>query len=95
MVLPPFDGAVQLTTAEALPGVAFTPVGAPGGDDVTGVTEFDGVDSGPVPTLLVADTVKVYAVPLVKPVTAALVEGGLPVTAVGAWAVVPMYGVTV
>jgi hypothetical protein len=32
---------------------------------------------------------------LVKPVTVALVEGGLPFTVVGAKAVEPAYGVTV
>jgi len=30
MALPPSDGAVQVTTAEALPAVAVTPVGALG-----------------------------------------------------------------
>src|ERR1035437_9438998 len=30
MGLPPLEGAVQLTVAEALPAVAVTPVGAPG-----------------------------------------------------------------
>ena len=30
IALPPSDGAFQLTTADALPGVAVTPVGAPG-----------------------------------------------------------------
>jgi hypothetical protein len=32
-------------------------------------TEFDGADAGPVPAAFVAVTVKVYAVPLVSPVT--------------------------
>jgi hypothetical protein len=35
----------------------------------TKVTEFDGADAGPVPAVFVAVTVKVYAVPLVSPVT--------------------------
>ena len=48
-----------------------------------------------MPTLLVAVTVNVYAVPLVRPVTVALVTGGVPLTVVGVWAVEPMYGVTV
>jgi hypothetical protein len=70
--LPPFDdGAAQLTVACALPAVAVTPVGAPG--TVAGATEFDGAEAGPVPTALVAVTVKVYVVPLVSPVTVALV----------------------
>ena len=34
-----------------------------------GVTAFDGVLAAPVPTRLVAVTVKVYAVPLASPVT--------------------------
>jgi hypothetical protein len=33
-----------------------------------GVTEFEGDEFGPVPKELVADTTKVYAVPLVNPV---------------------------
>ncbi len=37
--------------------------------DAFGVTELDALDADPVPALLVAVTVKVYAVPLVKPVT--------------------------
>ena len=60
-----------------------------------GVTGLDGAEAGPVPIALVAATVKVYAVPLVSPVTVVLVAGGLPVTVVGVCAVVPMYGVTV
>src|SRR6476619_3706635 len=47
-----------------------------------GVTLFDGADAGPVPRPLAAVTVKVYAVPLVSPVTVADVTGGLPVTVV-------------
>jgi hypothetical protein len=35
-----------------------------------GVTAFDAADGAPGPTTLVAVTVKVYAVPLVNPVTA-------------------------
>ena len=60
-----------------------------------GVTAFDAAEAGPVPTALVAVTVNVYAVPLVSPLTVALVAGGLPVTVVGVCAVVPMNGVTV
>ena len=68
IALPPLEaGAVKLTVAWALPGVAEAPVGAPG--TVAGVTEFEGADDGPVPAALVAVTVKVYAVPLVRPVT--------------------------
>jgi hypothetical protein len=60
IALPPvFDGAVQLTVAEAFPAVAETPVGAPGTAGALGVTALDAADSGPVPVALVADTVKV------------------------------------
>jgi len=64
-------GAVQVTTARALPGVADTAVGAPG--TVLGVTAALGDDAGEVPAALVAVTVNVYAVPLVRPVTVAVV----------------------
>ena len=60
MGLPPSDGAVQDTVAEASPRVAVTPVGAPG--TVTGeagVTEDEGADADPVPTAFFAATVKV------------------------------------
>ncbi len=53
------------------------------------MTAFDATDSALVPTALVADTVNVYAVPLVSPVTVAVVKGGLPVIVVGVCAVVP------
>ena len=59
------------------------------------MTELEAAEAGPVPTALVADTVNVYAVPLVSPVTVAVVAGGLPATVVGVCAVVPTYGVTV
>ena len=64
-------GAVQLAVAEAFPGVADTPVGAPG--TVLGVTAALAIDAGEVPTLLVAVTVNVYGVPLVSPVTVPVV----------------------
>ena len=50
-------GAVHETVALALPAVAVTPVGAPG--TVAGVAEFEARDAEPVPTALVAVTVKV------------------------------------
>jgi len=66
IVLPPFDaGAVKLTVACALLAVAFTAVGASG--VVYGVTVADAVEALPVPVVLVALTVNVYAVPLVRP----------------------------
>src|SRR5262249_37276368 len=50
-----------------------------------GVTEFDCADSVPSPMALVACTVKVYAVPLVRPVTNALcaLPGTIAVMPVG------------
>ena len=76
--------------------MADTFVGAAGAVGVAvGVTAFDAAEAGPVPTALVADTLNVYAVPLVSPVTVAVVAGGLPVTVVGVCAVAPMNGVTV
>src|SRR5665648_624107 len=68
---PLLAGAVQLTVAEAFPGVADTAVGAPG--TVLGVTAALATDASEVPTLLVAVTVNVYAVPLVNPVTVPVV----------------------
>ncbi len=72
MGAPPLEtGAVQLTVACAFAAVALIAVGAPG--TVAGVTELDGVDAALGPTALVAVTVNVYAVPLLSPVTTALV----------------------
>ena len=48
--------------------VAVIPVGAPG-QIAAGVTADDALEAVPVPTEFVAVTVKVYAVPLVSPVT--------------------------
>jgi hypothetical protein len=68
MAEPPLlTGAVKATDTCALPEVPTTEVGAPG--TVAGVTAEDAEDAAPVPTLLVAVTVKVYEVPLVRPVT--------------------------
>ena len=58
MVEPPLDGgAVQVTPADWLPGIAVTLVGAPG--EVEGVAPAEGVEELPVPEALVAVTVKV------------------------------------
>jgi hypothetical protein len=66
--LPPVDkGDAQLTIAEAVPAVAVTAVGAPGGP--IGVTLLEGADDSPVPDALVAVTVNVYDVPLLRPLT--------------------------
>jgi hypothetical protein len=65
---PPVEaGAVNATEACALPGVTAPTVGAPG--TVRGVTEDDAPEAVPVPATFVAVTVKVYAVPLARPVT--------------------------
>jgi hypothetical protein len=60
-----------------LPTDAATLVGASG--TVAGVTEFDAADAVLVPTELVAVTVNVYGVPLLKPV---IVIGDAPPLAV-------------
>jgi hypothetical protein len=62
-----------------LPAVALTAVGAPGVAD--GVTLFEAAEGAPVPMKLVAATVNVYAVPLVRPVTVAVVVVPLAVVA--------------
>ena len=61
MAAPPLlAGAVQLTLAWPLPGVALTPVGAPGTvTAAVGLTAAEGDEAGPVPAALVAVTVKV------------------------------------
>ena len=67
---PLLAGAVHRTVAEALPAVAVPIAGAPGASTAAGVTVFDTAESAPWPTALIARTRKVYAVPLVSPVTA-------------------------
>ena len=75
--LPPSDtGVFHRTVSNMLPGVSETMVGAPG--RVAGVAGADASDAGPVPTALVAVTVKVYAVPLVSPVMLQVVPGVAP-----------------
>jgi hypothetical protein len=55
---PPFDaGATHFTVACALPAVAVTPVGAPGG--AAGLTAAEGLDRGLVPSAFVAVTLNV------------------------------------
>ena len=69
---PPLEaGAVHDTTEEALAfEVAVTVVGALGAvDGVAGVAGPEAADGWLVPMTLVAVTVKVYVVPLVRPVT--------------------------
>ena len=60
-------GAVKATEAFPFPGVTVVIVGTPG--VVNGVAEPDAAEATPSPARLVALTVKVYAVPRVKPVT--------------------------
>ena len=64
---PATPGAIQVTVAVALPRVAVTLVGAPG--TVVGVTDAEAAEAALAPAALVALSVKVYAVPFVKPVT--------------------------
>jgi hypothetical protein len=64
-------GALKVTLAVVLPGVAVTLVGAPG--TVAGVTLFDGVEGALEPAALVATTVNVYEVPFVRPVMVCVV----------------------
>ena len=66
-VPPVSEGVVHDTAASPSPGVAETAVGGCGG--ASGVTEADVCDALLVPTMLVAVTVTVYVVPLVRPVT--------------------------
>jgi hypothetical protein len=68
---PLLGGAVHDTTACAFPGAAFTAVGAPG--TVLGVTAALGKEASELPAALAAVSVNVYAVPLVRPVTVAVV----------------------
>src|SRR5688572_30742939 len=87
---PPFDaGGANATRACALPASAATAKGAPG--SVAGVTLLEGADSGPVPTAVVALTVKVYAVPLVSPPTT--IGEAAPLAVMPPGEVVTMYDV--
>jgi hypothetical protein len=60
-------GAVNVMVASAFPLTALTLVGASG--TVAGVAELLVPEAVLVPTVFVAVTVNVYAVPLVRPVT--------------------------
>jgi hypothetical protein len=82
IALPPFEpGADQLTVTISSPGMPDTEVGAPG--TVRGVTAEEAEEAEPVPTALVAVTVKVYDVPLVRPVTTIGEAEPVPVKAPG------------
>ena len=86
IALPPLlTGAVNVTTNEPVavvvePEVAFTAVGAPG--TVAATNAFEGAESGPVPTPLVALTVQVYVLPAVSVVTETGLAAPLPVRSV-------------
>ena len=83
---PPLSaGADQEIPALVSPIVVATFVGAPG--TVTGVTELLETDTVLVPNAFVAVTLKVYAVPFVRPV---IVIGEVPPVAV-----IPVFEVTV
>jgi len=82
---PLLAGAVKVTVALVFPTVAVPIAGAPG--TVAGVTLLEAADASPVPTLLVAVTVKVYCVPFVSPLIVrgllapvAVIPPGLAVT---------------
>ena len=70
MAEPPLlAGATKVTVAWVFPATAAAAVGAPGTvDTAVGVTLFDLTDATLLPFAFVALTVKVYAVPLVRPV---------------------------
>src|SRR4051794_6666167 len=100
----PFTSDVNFTPSSVEPGSASSGVEGEidegqivhaGQLNAAGVTAFEAAEAGPVPTAFTAVTLKVYAVPLVRPLTVAVVAGGFPVTVVGVCAVVPMNGVTV
>ena len=69
-------GALQVTTTAPLPAAPDTLVGACGTVAV-GVTALLAAEDGDVPAALVAVTVKVYALPSVRPMTVAVVFAAL------------------
>jgi hypothetical protein len=64
---PVLAGGVKFTVTCAFPELTELMTGAPG--TVAGVTELLDAEAGPGPLMLVAVTVKVYAVPFVSPET--------------------------
>ena len=66
MSVPPSkSGGDHETITSESPAVAMISIGLPG--TVRGMIEFDVSDSYPVPTSLVAETLKVYSIPLINP----------------------------
>src|SRR5256885_2365862 len=83
MALPPsLAGADQPRSIRRMPRAALSAVGAPG--VVKGVTAAEAVEASEAPTPFVATTVKVYGVPLSRPVTVALVAETVAVAPPGA-----------
>ena len=70
--------------------VAANNVHGHAGSPTLGIAGLDAAEFELVPTLFVADTTNVYEVPLVSPVTLAVVAGGEPETVVEACAAPPM-----
>ena len=64
---PLLAGGVKLTETLAFPAITAPIVGALG--TVAGVIVLDARDGKPEPTELVATTLKVYAVPFIRPAT--------------------------
>jgi hypothetical protein len=64
---PPFAGGENFTVMRASPGVTVGFAGADGG--FVSVVAADSGDAGPSPFALVANTVHVYVLPFVSPVT--------------------------
>src|SRR4029079_17968183 len=90
--LPPSEaGADHRRFAEALPAVATTSVGGPGGGAGCGVITGEAVESGPGPAALIAATVHAYPTPLIRPPTMKVVAAE-PVRT-GVCAFEPTYGV--
>ena len=77
MAMPPSEtGAVHETVACALPATVVTAVGATGAVATpAGIMGAEGAEMLLVPAALVAVTVNVYAVPLVRPCRMAAVPG--------------------
>ena len=73
-----FAGAVQAMMADALPGEATTPKGAPGTVSACGVTTALATENGLQPLALHACTTNSTGTPLVKPVMVAVL-GATPV----------------
>ena len=63
---PLLAGAVHVSAICVLPAVPVTAVGAPGRP--AGVRPLEAAEKAPVPTALIAATLKKYAVPFVSPV---------------------------